>query len=210
MRVLGAWFAAAVVSAVVAVTAFGWPSAGAWLEPGLRGGIVVALVVLVLVHLFVERTSAPNGDRSGLPVSLRSPPWFCGLVGATIVAGAVLSAILVVPFRAGGVIGMNVNDAGAACLMLAPCFSLGFLCGRWWACAGGVPVLVVGLFGIVYEGGRWTSALDWSVTVGALAAVGALTRLLANEPEPRRTSTLAIGIAAGLALFLVGGLIVEA
>ncbi len=113
------------------------------------------------------------------------------------------------PLRAAGVIGMTVNDAAAACLMFAPCFALGLLCGRWWVFVGGVPILLLGLFGVALEGGKWVSALDWSASVAVLAAAGALTQLF-SERDHRRWLTLAAGIAAGLLLFLGSGLIVEA
>ena len=208
--VLLAWFGLVVVSVPLAVVAAGWPSSGVWLERGIRAGILLTVRFLVVIHYLAERRVRKVPIQSpAVPVVLREPLGFAGLVVATVVVGGIIAAITVTPLRATGVIGMNVNDAAAACLMFAPCFALGLLCGRWWAFMGGVPVLLLGLFGVALEGGAWVSVLDWSASVAALAAAGALTRFL-SEHDRRRMLTLAVGMAVGFLLFLGSGLIIEA
>lgn len=106
--------------------------------------ILVALLV-VLPVLTLARRRLPASPASGRTVRLATPARLVLAVGVVTVAGSLGAIVLSLVLN-----GLGLGGSGATLLqvmlavgVLLPCFSLGALCGRWWAFSGSLPMLTL-------------------------------------------------------------------
>jgi hypothetical protein len=139
--------------------------------------LVAMLLVLPLLVLAHRRRPTPmaSGQVTGLAALSRLS---VGVVVVTVFGSVV--AIMLALFLNGlgiGGSGGTLLEALLTICVLAPCFSLGARCGRWWSFAGSLPIL--GLFAI----GPSLLALIALAATACSLQLGSLHRLDSN---PRR------------------------
>jgi hypothetical protein len=160
--------------------------------------LMVALVLTVAVH----RSLGPDAGSDRSRGSLRTPVQVGVAVLVVVVAGGV--AMFVVSTSLAAVAPALVGDGSLLVRLslvvfaFAPCLSLGFRCGRWWAFSGAASLVpAVGICVVLAGPHSWSALglLVWIVgATGLPLAVGSLQRRL--TPTNVRATPVARSTAA--------------
>jgi hypothetical protein len=160
--------------------------------------LMVALVLTVAVHRSLGLDAGTDRSRG----SLRTPVQVGVAVVVVVVAGGV--AMFVVSTSLAAVAPALVGDGSLLVRLslvvfaFAPCLSLGFRCGRWWAFSGAASLVpAVGICVLLAGPHSWSvlGLLVWLVGAAGLPlAVGSLQRGLTptNVRPTVATSTAAV------------------
>jgi hypothetical protein len=103
--------------------------------------LIALLLVLPVLVLGQRRRPAPVGSGQGVGLAT---PWRLALAVVVVtVLGSLAAVVLSLVWNGLGVGGSGgtLLEALLAVCVLAPCFSLGTLCGRWWSFSGSLPML---------------------------------------------------------------------
>ena len=151
--------------------------------------LLLALAGVVGVHLHAGSRTPPALLRTAREVGLGLAVVVVGGGMLTIVVGVALSLV------AGSVVGdgaLTVRMA-VAVLILGPCVSIGYRCGRWWAFAGAAALAPLLLLGILVDGPRSAARLEFAAfaiaAVALATAVGSLRRALHHAARSDRLET---------------------
>jgi hypothetical protein len=167
-------------------------------DPSSTGIAFFALLLLALaavVGVHVQARSAAR--RPPPPALLRTVPQVGLGLAVVVAAGGLLTVVLALALSvlAGSVVGdgaLTVRAALAA-LILGPCVSIGYRCGRWWAFAGAAALVPLVLLAVLIYGPRspgGLAAAAFMIAAVALAtAIGSLRRELASAARARRPRT---------------------
>ena len=156
--------------------------------------LVLALTAVVGVHL---HANSRLGRRPPPPALLRTAQEVGFGLAVVVVAGGTLTIVvaLALSLVAGSVVGdgaLTVRMA-VAVLILGPCVSIGYRCGRWWAFAGAAVLAPLLLLGILVDGPRSAGRLEFAAfaiaAVALATAVGSLRRALHHEARSNRLRT---------------------
>jgi hypothetical protein len=159
--------------------------------------LLLALAAVVGVHL--QTRSATR--RPPPPALLRSVPQVGFGLAAVVAAGGVLTVLVALGLSlvAGSIVGDGALTVRLAVtvLILGPCVSIGYRCGRWWAFAGAAALVPLLLLGILVDGPRSAGQVEFAAfataAVALATAVGSLRRALYHEAHsarlPRHAST---------------------
>jgi hypothetical protein len=135
--------------------------------------ILVALLI-VLPVLAIAQRRRPTPTASGRAPRLTTLPQLALAVAVVTVAGSLAAIVLSLLLN-----GLGIGGSGATLLqvtlaicVLAPCFSLGTLCGRWWAFSGSLPMLGLVAIGQAPLALLMFAATSCALQLGSLHASG--------------------------------------
>jgi hypothetical protein len=138
-------------------------------------------LVLVLPVIVLGQRRLPAPVISGRAVRVVTPWRLALAVVVVTVLGSLAAVVLSLLLNGLGVGGSGgtLLEALLAVCVLAPCFSLGTLCGRWWSFSGSLPML-----GLLAIGPPHLALVAFAATSCALA-LGSLHRS-SLSPQRRR------------------------
>ena len=143
-------------------------------ESGVLTWLLVVLVVLVVGQVIIGSVRPVPSSASGV----NERRWDLAVFGATGAAlgGMLASLIIGVPWAVLNTYVFHLYKGSPpdsfwlpwlAIWSLVPCAVLGYLSGRWWACLGAAPLLVLWPLGTAIASGP----ADWFLTLPVTAAV---------------------------------------
>jgi hypothetical protein len=155
--------------------------------------LLLALATVVGVHL----QTRSGARRPPPPALLRTVPQVGFGIALVVAAGGLLTVLVALGLSvlAGSVVGDGALTVRAAlgALILGPCVSIGYRCGRWWAFSGAAALVPLLLLAVLVYGPRSPGGLAgpaFAIAAIALAtAIGSLRRELANAARSRRPRT---------------------
>jgi hypothetical protein len=145
--------------------------------------ILIALLLVLPVLVLAQRRRPAPAVGSGQGVGVATPWRLALAVVVMTVLGSLAAVVLSLVWNGLGVGGSGgtLLEALLAVCVLAPCFSLGTLCGRWWSFSGSLPML-----GLVALGPPQLALVALAATSCSLA-LGSFHR--SSQPQQRRCTT---------------------